>query len=162
MSKIETLTDDERFGLEIGHSGRTVGAKALRIIDHLTAALEAERAKREHSASDWKVLVEAAESRAEALQARTAELEAELKAERDRRVEHRQMNQSLNEQVQRLEAKCYKAAAALMDAHAATHAAESELADLRGRVERAKEALVSAPVSLDGRIARALEALRGR
>lgn len=38
------------------------------------------------------------------LEDRVARLKAELKAERDRRVEHRQMNQALNELVARLEA----------------------------------------------------------
>lgn len=39
------------------------------------------------------------------LEACNDHLRAELRRERDRRVEHRQMNQSLNEQVQRLQAR---------------------------------------------------------
>ena len=139
LARPAKMTSELRADLEL----QPCGPEALRIIDRLTAALEAEEhdhCEQRESRKYWEQKEGVAWARAEALQARVAELESALAAKAGYEAWMR----------------------AAKDLGAKLDVAESELADLRGRVERAKEALVSAPVSLDGRIARALEVLRGR
>ena len=157
MKTIEKLTDEERAWLH-SHGPGTV-AKTLRIIDQLTAALEAERAKREQSATDWKALVEAAESRADALQAEVARLTAALEAARNQRndaqallerniVASRARAEALQARVAELEAENAEQDEDIKRHMRTIHsrdrtvaAAESELADLRGRAAAEKAVL---------------------
>ena len=171
MSKIERLTDEARGAITncTDEAAWHAGCEALRIIDTLTAALEAaERSARNCEAvfdancsiafqlevaraalsrlsapsKDYVEVLEreicramAAESRAEALQARTAELESEVAIAWDDDAETKRAN-----------------------------AAESELADLRGRVERALTVYSYFEIDLPAEVAlrRIAEVLRGR
>jgi len=85
----------------------------MKVVEQLTQAESEVAALREELEGDNGLRAHTANSRLQLLEKLRAELElgtevdrldAELKKERDRRVEHRQMNQSLNEQVQRLQA----------------------------------------------------------
>lgn len=146
---IEKLTYDDRAYLAVGFSRER---RALRIIDRLTAALESAEARRYHANE----LAVELEDRAEALQARVAELEAE--------------HQRQYEAAQDWEKHC-KDAERLRDSHYVAHlsaqqradAAESELAQMRGRVERVMQVYAHFESDLEGTtLAVALEALRGR
>ena len=202
---IEKLTDEERGQLEVFREWRHVpAAKALRIIDQLTAALEAaERkaddlqieageARKHYRAAEQNVVWVreqriAAEARAEALQARVAELECSLGVERATSTRLRELAEELRKQalseaghairaedlanaaeselatakarVAELEAAKDALAELLGQAAAKLTKADSELADLRGRVERAEDELAK---SIHPAARRALEALRGR
>lgn len=98
----------EREREYVGHHALAAGQRALAIIDALTAHLAEAVARMtvaERSNAVNCRLFGSAQRDLDASEARVAELEASLSAERDRRVEHRQMNQSLNEQVQALQAR---------------------------------------------------------
>lgn len=118
MSKIERLTEDEREAVRRG-TCQASGPKALRIIDRLTAALEAAERAQSTAAKFNQNLVRQRgelESRADARQARTAELEGKLQAvETHAKLWHETADANLNRAL----------------------AAESELAQMRERVERA-------------------------
>jgi len=111
----------------------------------VTAALEAAQASHLRPCGEREARLLAAESRAEALQARVAELEREVEsADAGRDSAFDLIEQKNNE---------------LDAAHEALEIAESELADLRGRVKRAEDELAK---SIHPAARRALEALRGR
>ena len=125
----------------------------------------------------------AAESRAEALQARVAELEADRITELDARVRFAERADAAEAELATAKARVAElerevessdagrdSAFDLIEqknneldaAHEALETAESELADLRGRVERALQHLQICGVKMPGNVWQAMEALRGR
>lgn len=207
---IEKLTDEERAWLEESADAQGLGpvacAKALRIIDQLTAALEAAeltekylRQRLETDILNARADRNLAESRAEALQAEVTRLTAALEAAEARADEERcervQLEESDNYQAEglregntflsrelgranaRAEALQARVAEledavgweralkdALLPYQERAVAAESELADLRGRVKRALAEWepIKRHYRVPMHLCTELEALRGR
>lgn len=102
------------------------------------------------------VLLAVAEARVRELEQKLAAAERELRSERDRRVEHRQMNQSLNEQVQRREAEVTRLTAERDEARAEVERArrayqtnEIRVADVESQLAAANALLVRAEKALE-------------
>lgn len=145
--------DDVGGNMNENEDGTRVSyAEATRIIDQLTAALKAAQTSHLCPCGEREARLFAADARAEALQARVAELERAVESSDAGRDSAFDLIEQKNNE--------------LDAAHEVLEIAESELADLRGRVARTEALLTTegdggrVPVT---RLARfALEALRGR
>ena len=139
---IEKLTGEERELLSRGGGVKVlVGAKALRIIDQLTAALEAHEATQPFLREQLVSI----NARAEALQARVAELEREVEsADAGRDSAFDLIEQKNNE----------------LDAvHEALETSKARVAKLEEEKSKAVSALVQFPQTDCRQISNALEAL---
>lgn len=113
--------------------------EALNAANARVAELEESEARAVARAKDIEAECVRVERRVIAANARAEAAERELKKERDRRVEHRQMNQTLNEalnganaRIAELEAACYATQGSLREASARADAAETgELRETR-------------------------------